>query len=158
MEIRDCLQKEKIIIIDRKINKETVLDLLLDSLKTSDNVTDIESLKLAILNREKLMSTGIGLGLAVPHARVDCVKAFTMAVAIVPSGIINYASFDDEPVQIVAMIAAPKASHSEYITLLAKIAALLKQEDIREKILYAETPGQIYDIFVKEKETEDIIL
>jgi len=100
----------------------------------------------AINHREKLMSTGIGQGLAVPHVRLAGIKNPSLTVAICPAGIKDYESMDGEPVNIVVLIVAPAGQHEMYIRLLASVVEVLNQPKLREKVITAETPQDAYKI------------
>ena len=116
----------------------------------SEEIQDTTKLKESIFYREKLMSTGIGLGIAVPHVRIEGVKEPIVAIGISHNGISDYESIDDQTVKIVVMIVAGKGQHKEYIQLLSQIAARLKDEHIRRNLIEAKNPDEIYDIFVRE--------
>ena len=102
----------------------------------------------AINHREKLMSTGIGQGLAVPHVRLAGIKNASLTVAICPAGIKDYISMDGEPVNIVVLIVAPQGRHEMYIRLLASVIEVLNQPKLREKVLTAQTPQDAYKILI----------
>ena len=106
----------------------------------------------AVSQREGLMSTGIGLGIGVPHVRLEGVTKLAMAVGIHPSGIRDYESLDGEPVRVVVLIVGGKEQHRDYIRLLAILVAFLKDETFRESMLGAKTPQQVYDLLVNPPE------
>ena len=92
------------------------------------------------------MSTGIGLGIAIPHARSKYIKDIVIAVGISKEAI-DFDSLDGKPVNYVIMIAANENQHKEYLQILAKVALVLKSKKKREKIMNSESIKDIYDIF-----------
>ena len=98
---------------------------MIDVLATSAQVRDKDELADAVFKREAIMSTGIGLGMAVPHVRIASVDELVMAIGISRPGIHDYASLDDKPVHLVFLIAAPKGQHAEYLRLLSGLFVTL---------------------------------
>jgi nitrogen PTS system EIIA component len=137
----------KRVITDLKGNsKRDALIEIVENLGTSEAVTDVEALKTAILDREEIMSTGVGLTIAVPHAKLPSVKAFTLGIARSKKGI-DYDSLDGQPVRIIAAIAAPDNDQNTYLRVLAAVMAVLREEDKRNAILEAENPEDIIKVF-----------
>jgi mannitol/fructose-specific phosphotransferase system IIA component (Ntr-type) len=126
-------------------SKNETLNELCRVISTSDTIKDPGELGMAIFEREKIMSTSIGLGIAIPHVRLKSVTDMTMAVGVIKEGI-DYEAFDDMPVHIIIMIAAPEGSHREYLSVLARIALLLKNSAIRNNILKAGNAEEIYEL------------
>ena len=143
----DLLTTDRIKILNVHKKDEAISEIC-RMLATADTITDKDELEKAIFDRENIISTSIGLGIAIPHVRLKSVTALTMAVGILKEGI-DYKSFDDIPVNIIIMIAAPEGSHREYLSVLAKIALLLKNETIRKNIIEAENPQEIYTVLKK---------
>lgn len=144
MKIFDLLTADRICILTTTKKKEA-LETIADLLATADTVKDPVELKKAVFDRENIISTSIGLGIAIPHVRLPSVTEMTIAVGVAKNGI-EYQAFDDQQVNIIIMIAAPEGSHREYLSLLAKIALLLKNPMLRKSILDARTPKDIYNV------------
>jgi len=123
--LRKVLSRDRICFLEEK-NKEAALLRLIDILSTSRCIRDKDELAQAVFEREELMSTGIGLGLAVPHVRLGSVSDLVMAVGISAEGIQDYASLDDKPVHLIYMIAAPTGQHAAYLRLLSVISSRAK--------------------------------
>ncbi len=143
--LREVLTPERVIILSAERKKEA-LEELFRSLMQATEVTDKDELLRAIFQREELMSTGIGLGIAVPHVRLDSIKGLIMALGISRDGIDDYESLDGKPVHIVCMIGAGRFQHTEYLKLLAVISARMKEESFRKSLLTAPDPETIYSI------------
>jgi PTS system nitrogen regulatory IIA component len=126
-------------------SKSELLGILVDQLAKSPRVTDADALREAIFVRESLMSTGIGLGVGIPHVRLDSVTDVAMAVAVSRQDIADYESLDGEPVRMAFMIAANSNQHAEYLRLLGALSQQLKVPSFRERLLACETPEALYD-------------
>lgn len=131
--------------------KEEILGELVELLARSGQIGSVEDLRERISHREQLMSTGIGLGIAVPHVRMEGVKRPTVALGISREGIPDYESIDDKPVRVVVMIAAGKDQHWEYIRLLSQIVSKFKVKGVVEDLTAAGSPDEVYDVFVEER-------
>jgi len=125
--------------------KKEALGLLVDLVCRS--VPELKSEKLLdlLLAREAIMSTGIGLGIAVPHARLKSMQNPVLAVGVSPKGI-NYESLDDRPVHIIVLIVVPAESQKQYLRILARVTLLLKNAQLRQRLLEAGDAEAIYKI------------
>jgi len=152
---------DKLLEISEYLNEESIIDLksddkndaireLISVIKRNPNITNSDLFEKAIFEREKLMSTGIGCELAIPHARHKSIKDFAIVFGRKKEGL-KYESLDDKPVRFVFMIGASDQQDKEYIKLLSRIALRLKNQEIKDALLDAETPADIYRII---KETE----
>ncbi|HSV96074.1 MAG TPA: PTS sugar transporter subunit IIA [Spirochaetota bacterium] len=111
---------------------------------------DMDELVNALVEREKIMSTGIGLGLAIPHAKIKSVKDIAFAVGISKAGI-DFDSIDGKPVHLIILVAAGDRQHKDYLTLLSKIMFILKDETRRSEIIHASNPAKIIDLLSIER-------
>ncbi|MDD2478932.1 MAG: PTS sugar transporter subunit IIA [Victivallaceae bacterium] len=125
-------------------NKETALRQLIAMLGKKSQVNSISELTNAIFNREKLMSTGIGMGIGIPHVRLRSVTDLTVAVLLVKNGIPDYESMDAKSVKIIFMIAARENQHALYLKLLSQISSFLKIEKNRTILKECCCPEDLY--------------
>ena len=109
---------------------------------TSPAVTDEGGLLKAVREREALLSTGIGLGIAIPHARIPTVTSFVVGVGRHAAGI-EFGAIDGRPVSILVLIAGPQDAQKPYLELLAQLSKRLKIADIRAKIAGGATPAEV---------------
>ena len=124
-------------------SKEDALRELVEVIARSAEIEDSSPVLDAILEREGLLSTGFGLGLAIPHAKLAGVKDFVVGLGLHRDGL-DYESFDDKPVHIVTMIIGPSSRQEEYLRVLARVTSFLK--DNRDQLLERETPEEIYQL------------
>jgi len=142
--LAELIAKERIVEL-KGTTKDEVLKEMVAVLAKASEVQDKEAFYRAILDRESILSTGIGLGIAVPHAKISSVKGLVAALGKTKKGV-NYGALDDQPVHIVVMIGANDSQQSDYIRALARVTLLLKNEKIRQAIVGAETADAVYDI------------
>lgn len=109
-------------------DKHTALRQMLETVCHAAAVRDPAALSQAIFEREVKMSTGLGYGVAVPHARIPTVDSFVLALGIAPEGIPYPSVLDDAPVRLIAMIAGPDRLQDGYLKLLSTLMKFLKSE------------------------------
>ncbi|RKY23586.1 MAG: PTS sugar transporter subunit IIA [Planctomycetota bacterium] len=122
-------------------DKKSALNEMVNLLCGSDAVHDCEALRRAIFEREKILSTGIGLGVAVPHAKISSVTDFVVAMGITRAPV-DFGSLDDKPVRLLVAIAGPADRQSDYLKILARVTLALKKQDLRDALLAAESPDE----------------
>lgn len=144
------LTPERILLLEHS-TKEEILTKLVDLLSETPFVKDRNQLLKGILEREKLMSTGIGFGVGVPHVRIDSVTDLVMAVAVCKTAIVDYTSLDEAPVQIVCMLAARTDQHTKYIRTLSAISSRLKDAPCREEIIASDDPSAICKLLIESE-------
>jgi len=145
MTVAEFLTPERTLLLSAS-TKDEALDELMDCLVATGLEVDRETLAAAVRKREKLMSTGIGQGIAVPHVRLPGVSRMNMAVGVSREGIADYESLDAEPVRIIVLIVAPQGDHEGYIRLLASTTDVLKQPELRRAVIEADDATQVYRI------------
>ena len=109
-------------------SKDEALSELLSLLSRSRAVKDPVALRSAVLAREVLMSTGVGYGVAVPHAKIPTVESFVVAGGVIPEGLAYGSSVDDAPVRLIVMIAGPDHAQEGYLKLLSAVMKFIKSE------------------------------
>jgi len=142
--LSELLAAERVLLLEAK-DKKTLLGQLAEVLGRSVPGLKREELMEVLLAREAIMSTGIGLGIAVPHARLKSVERPALAVGVSRQGV-DYDSLDDKPVHIVVMIVVPAESQKQYLRILARVTLLLKNAKLRSRLLEAKDTEEIYRI------------
>ena len=126
-------------------SKNAALKELSEVIGTSDMVSDEQLFLKKIYEREKLMSTGIGYSIAVPHIRDSSVKDFVIALGRKVDGL-DYESIDNKPVKLIFMIGASETQDKDYIRLLSRLVLRLKNKSFMDNLLKATTPKEIYTL------------
>lgn len=144
------LTSERIVLLNHATKNE-VLTKLVDLLAATPFVKNRDELLKGIMERETLMSTGIGFGIGVPHVRINSVTDLVMAVAVCKSPITDYTSLDEAPVQIVCMLAARSDQHTKYIRALSAISSRLKDQHVREQVIALADPTRIYKLLAESE-------
>lgn len=136
MRIVDLLNKESILLGASPKSKSEAIDMLVDLQVKGGNIADREEYKKGILAREAMSSTAVGEGIAIPHAKSEAVKAPSLAAMTVPGGV-DYEAMDDEPSDLLFMIAAPN-NGDVHLEVLSRLMTLLMDEDFRAKLMAAK--------------------
>ncbi len=144
IDLRDHLSEAQVLDLRAK-TKDAVLVEMVDAVATTDAVSDRDELIDAVRQRERILSTGIGLGIAIPHARISTVGNFVVAVGRHAEGI-DFESIDQQPVNIVVLIAGPKDTQKPYLELLAQLSKRLKLAEVRERIAGGASPSEVVDL------------
>ena len=126
-------------------SKDAALMELVETLATAPEVTDREKLLQAIIERERIVSTGIGLGVAVPHAKIPEVSEFVVAYGRSSDGI-DFGSIDDRPVHHVVLIVGPPDRQQRYLQFLATVTLKLKQPELRRALEEAPSTAKLYEV------------
>jgi PTS system nitrogen regulatory IIA component len=149
MTISDILQEDHIIPDLKASDKEGALREVSLYLEHKGIIPDHSKLLQALLEREKLGSTGIGDNMAIPHAKLEGIEQITTVFARSLNGV-EFQSLDRKPVHFVFLLLAPPASTGMHLKALAKIARLFKNPSLRENILEAEDASTIHTLLLEE--------
>lgn len=149
LEVSAYIKPERVISLETS-NKKQVINLLADLLAADPVVQDAEQMKQAIWNREKQISTGIGEGIAIPHARTKAVTGFAVALARVKNGV-DFDAVDKKPVHLVFMIVAGDNQDKTYIKLLSRLMLRMKNTELVQQLLEAKESEDIYRLLVEAR-------
>lgn len=100
----------------------------------------------AVINREEVVSTGIGMGVAIPHAKLPAYDDFFITIGVSRNGI-DWNSLDKNPVRLIFLIGGPDDKQTEYLQILSNLTLALKDEERRKKILKLTSPEEIITLF-----------
>jgi len=150
MNVSDILNKKRIITEFKSTSKEDVINEMIDALKDNESVIDLEKVRQVVLEREKIMSTGIGNGFAIPHGKTDGVKEIVAVFAKLKEPI-DFDSVDGKPVNMIFLMVGREDAVSDHIKMLSRISRIMNKEEIHNKLLLAETADEILDIFEQEE-------
>jgi PTS system nitrogen regulatory IIA component len=149
MRICEVLNRETILTDMKAKDKKEVLEELVGSVSRSADVDRKEMVKV-LMERERLGSTGIGGGIAIPHGKLKTLKTLILNVGVSQRGV-DFESIDNRPAHIFFLLITPEDSTSLHLKILARISKMLKNDVFKEKLLQAASSDEIFNIL----ETED---
>lgn len=147
MKISDIITDKMVMFLETDDMKETIKKLV-DKAFTEGKIKNRDDFEKAILAREEIVSTGIGLGIAIPHAKLPTISEFFIVTAIVREGL-DWDSIDRKPVRAVFLIGGPDEKQGEYLKILAKLTLLIKNTERRDKLFNAATEKEVVEVFDK---------
>lgn len=154
MRIRDLLDKQSVCLNAAPISKEAAITTLADFMAKSGCLSDVDGYREAVFERERKSSTGLGEGIAIPHAKSDAVLRPGLASMVVPNGV-DFDSIDGEPVHLLFMIASPLQASDSHLDVLARLSTLLINEDFRKSLLSAKSVDEYLDAIDRAENAED---
>jgi len=152
MKLTDLLTESFIIPELTSDSKEGAINELINLFIDDPRVKDIEKVRQAVLEREKIMSTGVGKGFAIPHGKTELVSEILCAFGK-SSTPIEYQSLDAQPVHLIFLLIGKDNLVSLHIKLLSRISRMMTKETMREKLSAATTKAELLRIFKEEEET-----
>ncbi len=150
MKITSILTEDLIQVNIPGETKEDVINAIIDLAVKSQKIKDIDKVRQAIFEREKIMSTGVGKGFAIPHGKTDAVSDIVAAFGVTRQPI-DYQSLDHEPVRLLFLLIGKDSLVGAHIKLLSRISRLMNKEELRTRLLNAESSAQILEILREEE-------
>ncbi len=151
MKISEILHKDLLIPQLQSKNKKGVLEELAGVLVNQGKLLDLEQVVEVLLDREKLGSTGIGEGIAIPHGKIKGLKQVVASFGRSREGI-DFESIDQKPTHLFFLLVAPENSAGVHLKALARISRLLKDSNFRRRLMEAETADELFQIISEEDE------
>ncbi|HGA1493862.1 TPA: fructose-specific PTS transporter subunit EIIC [Streptococcus suis] len=160
MKIQDVLKKDVMLLDLQATSKEAVIDEMITSLVEKGYVTDFDVFKTGIMNREAQTTTGLGDGIAMPHAKNAAVKEATVLFAKSKKGV-DYASLDGQPTDLFFMIAAPEGANDTHLAALAELSKYLMKPGFADKLRGVSSPEEVISVFdaaeAADKSAEEVV-
>ncbi|AXI67467.1 PTS fructose transporter subunit IIC [Streptococcus suis] len=160
MKIQDVLRKDVMLLDLQATSKEAVIDEMITSLVDKGYVTDFDVFKTGIMNREAQTTTGLGDGIAMPHAKNAAVKEATVLFAKSNKGV-DYASLDGQPTDLFFMIAAPEGANDTHLAALAELSKYLMKAGFADRLRAATNPEEVIAVFdtaeAADKAVEEVV-
>lgn len=150
VKITDYMSEELILLNLKAKNKDEALKELSALIGKSEKIEKKDVIYKTLLERENLGSTGIGKGVAIPHAKTDAAESLTIAFGISKEGV-DFKSLDQEKVKIFFVFASPFKDSQIYLKVLARISRLIRDENFREKLLNCENAKEVLECIDKEE-------
>lgn len=127
--------------------RDEALRLLTNTLNEKGKLKDQEIFHDVIMQRERIVSTGIGMGVAIPHAKLEGYDDFFVALGIQPEMGIEWDAIDGAPVRLIFMIGGPEERQAEYLGILSQLTLIIKDEKLRSRLLKAKKPEEVMQLF-----------
>jgi len=150
MKISDILSTDVIAVNLDTADKEDAIKKVIDLAAKSGKILDVEKVSKTIFEREKLVSTGVGKGFAIPHGKTDAIDDVVAAFAITKEPI-DFDSIDGEPVRYIFLLIGKENLLNTHIKLLSRISRLMNKDEFRERLLDAVNPEEVLSIFKEEE-------
>lgn len=145
MNLRKVLSPETVWVDLKADSKQAVIEEMVDRLVAAGRVKDRRAVVEALTEREAKMSTGMQNGVAIPHGKTDTVEELVAAIGVHKAGV-DFESMDGEPSRIFIMTLSPTKRTGPHIQFLAEVSRLISPPEEREKLLAAQTHGEIYEL------------
>lgn len=150
MTLFDLISEKTILIGLRGTTKREIIEELVAAIEVGDQIADHGRVLESVVQRESIMSTGIGHGIAIPHGKSEAVKKLSGVLGIKREGA-DFESLDGQPAYIFFLLVSPVDVSGPHIKALARISRLLKGEDFRKALIQAQTPGDVLAIISEEE-------
>jgi fructose PTS system EIIBC or EIIC component len=150
MKISDILEEKLVVPNLPGSTKEEIINSMIDLISQSPKVIDKEKVRTAIYDRERIMSTGVGNGFAIPHGKTDAVADVVAAFGVTANPI-DYQSLDEKPVRLVFLLVGKESMVGPHIKLLSRISRLMNKEDFRNRLLELKSSHDILEAFRLEE-------
>ncbi|HZW39085.1 MAG TPA: PTS sugar transporter subunit IIA [Ignavibacteriaceae bacterium] len=151
MKVSELLKKNFIIANLQGNTKEDVINELIDLFKNDPRVNDLEKVRSSVMEREKIISTGVGKGFAVPHGKTNSINEIIAAFGKTNNPL-DYQALDNRPVNLIMLLVGRDNTVSIYMKLLSRISRMMNSDDFRKKLSEANTDDEIFELFKKEEE------
>ncbi len=151
MRISDILSEKVIATGLVATDKFDAIDKMVELASTSGNMINKANVKECVLEREKLVSTGVGKGFAIPHGKTDDIKDIVAAFAVLRDPI-DFDSIDLEPVKYLFLVIGKESLLNAHIKLLSRISRLMNKEEFRERLDEAKNPAEVLEMFRQEEQ------
>lgn len=150
MKFRDFLRPEAIRIHMSAADKQGLIEKLVDLMAGVYKLGKPDDILKAVMERESLMSTGVGKGVALPHGKSDSVRELVGCLATVEPGV-DFSSPDESPVRIAILLVAPSHETGPHIRALAHISRVLQDDSIRDLLILSKSPKEIFEILDRKE-------
>jgi PTS system nitrogen regulatory IIA component len=136
----------RLVVILNTNTRDETLHQLVHHIYQAGKIRDEEAFYQAIIEREKIVSTGIGMGVAIPHAKLPLFDQFFIALGVLQKSV-DWHALDGAPVRLVFMIGGPDDKQTEYLQILSSLTQIIKDEERRKKLLTLQQPSAMIELF-----------
>ena len=150
MRLTDVLNEDFVNISLSGTNRDECIKELIEKLATAQKIINEENIFDAVLEREKIMTTGVGNGIAIPHCKHTDSPNFAVCLGIQQKGV-DFQSIDKKNVTIIFLLVGPENNPGLHIKLLSRISRLMSNEELREQLLECKSDKEAYDLIHDEE-------
>lgn len=154
MTIRDLLAAESINLNGTPAGKTEALNQCIDLMAKSGKIADVETYRKGVFAREEEGTTGIGMGIAIPHCKSDAVTKAGLAAMVVKDGV-DFESLDGTPAKIIFLIAAPNTEDNVHLQVLSKLSVMLMDEQFTNSLINAGSVDEFLNIIDSAEKAKD---
>jgi len=152
MKVFELLNTKYVLTEFKSENKDDVINELIELLKGDERILDLDDVRKCVFDREKIMSTGVGKGFAIPHGKTNSVSDILAAFGKSEKPI-DYNSLDGEPVHLVFLLIGKENLVGKHIKLLSRISRLMNNDEFRKRLIEAESKESTLKIFKEEEQS-----
>jgi len=150
MRLTDVLNENLVNISLDGTSRDACIKELIDKLADTETIKNVKSIFEAVLEREKIMTTGVGNGIAIPHCKHADSPEFAVCLGIQPKGV-DFQSIDKKDVNIIFLLVGPENNPGLHIKLLSRISRLMSNEELRQQLLECKSNKDAYDLIQDEE-------
>lgn len=143
--INQLLRPEQVRINLPGTSKESVINALVDVLQGHEGIDRLETVRSAIFEREEMMSTGVGKGLGLPHAKTPAATE-TVAAFATTAEPVDFGAIDNDPIRLLLLLVGPEEHKSQHVKILGRISRLISQDDLRDRLVNAQDRETVIDV------------
>lgn len=151
MKLKDILNEDRIKIPLENTGKEKIIEEMVELIDKSRKVRNKSQILKAVLDREAVMSTGVGDEVAIPHGKTDGVEDIVAALGITKEPV-DFKSLDEKPVRLIWLLVGPQDKTGPHLKALSRISRLMHKKDFREKLIKSKSPKEMIEAIVSEEE------
>jgi mannitol/fructose-specific phosphotransferase system IIA component (Ntr-type) len=151
MNISDFLDADKILLHVHGTSKAEITDQLIDLFADDERIRDLQKMREAVHAREGIMSTAVGNGFAIPHAKTEWVSDIVMACGLLDKPI-DFEAPDGRAVELVFLVVCNEDKVSSYVQIISRIATIMNSDGLAKRLAGAQSPEEVFDLLHKEEE------
>lgn len=151
MKLKDILTEDRIKIPLQNTKKDKIIEEMVDLIDNSKKLHNKSQILKAVLDREAVMSTGVGDEVAIPHGKADGVEDIFAALGVTKEPV-DFNSLDDKPVRLIWLLVGPQDKTGPHLKALSRISRLMHKKDFRERLIKAQSPKEMIEAISSEEE------
>jgi fructose-specific phosphotransferase system IIA component len=152
VQLTELLSPERIRIPLVSSTKDEILSELVEVVGHNASVRDLEEVLRAVREREEVLSTGIGSGVAIPHGKSAGISELALVAGVKPDGV-DFEALDGKPVSLFFLLVGPESAAGQHVKALSRISRLLRRDSFRVRLIEAGTPDEFYSIIAEAEAT-----